>query len=127
MSSPEPPRTARSLRAFFGGLLQMVQLRLDLLSVEAREAFLHATRLLAFGVAAVLFLSAGAVFLALFITVALWEQNRLLALGMFATLFLTLGAGAAWIAWQAGSRTGRLFSASLAELEQDRRMLDPDT
>lgn len=127
MTSPEPPRTAHSLRAFFGRLLQMLQLRLDLLSVEAREAILHATRLLAFGMAAVLFLGAGAVFLAVFVTVALWEQNRLLALGMFATLFLTLGAGAAWIAWKASSRTSRLFSASLGELEQDRRVLNPDT
>jgi uncharacterized membrane protein YqjE len=70
-------------------------------------------------------LAVGSVFLAIFVTVLLWDSHRLLVLGSVAVLFFGLG-GAAVIMFRARSSAGsRLFSASLAELGKDRQQLLP--
>jgi uncharacterized membrane protein YqjE len=101
----------------------LLQVRLELLGVEAQEEVVRVVGLLLWGVAAALLLSLGLGFLAVFITVALWETQRLLALGVFATLFLTLGGIATWMAYQRVRRESTLFASSLAELRQDREQL----
>ena len=74
-------------------------------------------RLLVYGAVAVTFLSLGVVFLALLITVALWDSHRLLALAAFTGLFLVLGGVAAWLARERVRSGTRLFSASVEELQ----------
>lgn len=98
--------------------------RLALLGLELSEESTRLLSVLLYGGIALVSLSAGMLFLAVFFTVALWESNRLLALGMFATLFL--GAGAVSLAVARGLvRSGsQLFAASLAELKRDRASLD---
>jgi uncharacterized membrane protein YqjE len=71
------------------------------------------------GIAAVLLGVAGLVFLAIFITVLLWESNRLLALGIFAALFLAAAAVAIGTALRLARQGSQLFAASLAELRHD--------
>ena len=118
-------RLAASLKGLAGTVLTLLQVRLELLSVEAQEEVVRVVGLLLYGVVAVIFLALGLGFLAILITVALWETQRLLALGVFATLFLSLGGVAAWQAYQRGRRGSALFAASLAELRQDREQLRP--
>lgn len=123
MDRPPPTRLSASLKGLAGTVLTLLQVRLELLGVEAQEEVVRVVGLLLWGVAAALLLSLGLGFLAVFITVALWETHRLLALGVFATLFLTLGGIATWMAYQRLRRESTLFASSLAELRQDREKL----
>jgi len=123
MDSTPPLRLAASLKGLAGTVLTLLQVRLELLSVEAQEEVVRVVGLLLWGVVAVILLALGLGFLAILITVALWETQRLLALAVFATLFLSLGGVAAWQAYQRALRGSALFAGSLAELRQDREQL----
>lgn len=123
MDRSPPLRLATSLKGLAGTVLTLLQVRLELLSVEAQEEVVRVVGLLLFGVLAVTLLALGLGFVAILITVALWETQRLVALAVFATLFLVLGGVAAWLAYQRGQRGSALFVASLAELRQDREQL----
>ena len=113
----------RRLLASAAGLLRT---RLALLAVELEEEKLHLLSLLGYGAAALLLLSAGVVFLAIFLTVLFWDGYRLLVLGLFTLLFLGGGGIALYVAWRHGATTGRLFSASLEELGKDGAALQGD-
>jgi uncharacterized membrane protein YqjE len=123
MEATSPLRLAASLKGLAGTVLTLLQARLELLSVEAQEEVVRVVGLLLYGMAAVIFLALGLGFVAILLTVALWETQRLLALAVFATLFLALGGVAAWLAYQRAQRGSALFVASLAELRQDREQL----
>lgn len=118
-----PQRLSSSLKGLAATVLELMQLRLELLSVEAQEEVLRVGALLVYGAVAVAFLSLGVVFLALLITVALWDSHRVLALALFTALFLLMGAVAAWLARERVRSGTRLFSASVEELRQDREGL----
>ncbi|MGE0097085.1 MAG: phage holin family protein [Hydrogenophaga sp.] len=121
MASPQ--RLSSSLRGLASTVLELLQVRLELFSVEAQEEILRVGALMVYGAIAVTFLSLGLTFLALLITVALWDSHRLLALGIFTALFLLTGGVAAWLARQRVRSGTRLFSASIEELRQDREDL----
>ena len=109
-----------SLRGLAATGLGLLQNRLELLAVEIQEERTRSLSLAAYSVAAVILLGAGAIFLAAFITVLLWESNRLLALGVFSTLFLGGGIGCALAARALARKPSGLFAGSLAELARDR-------
>lgn len=123
MNTTPPLRLAASLKGLAGTVLTLLQVRLELLSVEAQEEVVRVVSLLLCGAVAVIFLALGLCFVAILITVALWETQRLLALAVFATLFLALGGVAACLAYQRARRGSALFAASLTELRQDREQL----
>ncbi|MDO9149290.1 MAG: phage holin family protein [Hydrogenophaga sp.] len=123
MSSPQ--RFSSSLKGLAGTVLELLQVRLELLSVEAQEEALRIAALLVYSAFAVSLLSLGLGFLAMLITVALWDSHRLLPLAVFAVLFLALGGLAAYQARQRVLSGSRLFSASLDELRRDREDLRP--
>jgi len=118
MSAP-PTRLAASLKGLAATVLELLQLRLELLSVEAQEEVLRVGGLMVYGVAAVAFISLGLGFLAMLITVALWDTHRLLPLAVFAGLFLGMGGVAAWLARERVRSGTKLFSATVKELKQD--------
>ena len=114
-----------SLRNFAVTLTAVAQTRLELLANEVEEEKLRFGQLLLFGSIALFCLAVGSVFLAIFITVLLWESHRLLVLGSLAVLFFSLG-GVAVVMFRARASAGsRLFSASLAEMGKDRQRLLP--
>lgn len=123
MDTPPPRRLAASLQGLAGTALTLLQVRLELLSVEAQEEVVRIAGLLLFGAVAVVLLALGLGFLAILLTVAWWETQRLLALTVFATLFLVLGGVAGWLAYLRARRGSALFASSLAELRQDREQL----
>lgn len=126
MSAPAPPeRLAVSLRGFSASLVEFLAIRLELASVEAREEALRLGELLLYGAIAIILLALGLTFLAILLTVLLWENHRLLALAVFATAFLSLGGVAAFAARARFARGSRLFEASLAELDRDKQTLRP--
>lgn len=97
--------------------------RLALLGIELSEEGSRLLSLLLYGGVALFSLSAGTVFLAAFVTVALWDSNRLLALGMFAALFLGTGVVSLFVARGLVRSGSQLFTASLAELKRDQTSL----
>ena len=117
--------TAARLRALLADVVELVQVRLELFTVEARQELARLAHVAALGALAVVLLSFGLIFLALFLTVLLWDSQRLLALGIFSTAFLGGGAVLALLAWQRLRRGLRLFRASIQELRADRERLRP--
>lgn len=112
-----------SLKRLARSAVELVQTRLELLSLDVEEAKLRLLSTLLLGAVAFLFLSLGVVMGALWLVAAYWETHRMLVLGLLTGGFLGAGLlGLAALAWRA--RAGpRLFSASLAELEKDREAL----
>lgn len=124
---PAPGKSLGSrLRDYAAGALGILQTRLELLATELQEEKLRLGTLLGYAAAAFFFLGFGAVLLALFLTVLLWDSHRLLALGVFTALFLSIGIIAALAAARIGRQGTRLFAASISELAQDREMIRPD-
>lgn len=112
-----------SLKGMLSGVLEMFQVRLELLSVEAREEVGRLVQLVVLATLACVLLGLGVGFLAILITVALWDSHRLLALTSFSVLFLTLGAVVVVLFHRATMQGSRLFESSLAELKQDQDRL----
>ena len=117
------PGLLASLRGFARTSVALVRTRLELLKIEAREEVARVVSLLVWTIAAVLLGIAGLVFLAVFLTVLLWESHRLLALGMFAALFLVTAGVAVFAVMRLVRQGSGLFAASLAELRQDEAVL----
>jgi len=120
----KPERLTTSLRSFVANLVGLAQTRLELLSVETREEILRLGELLLYGALALIMLALGVTFLAVLLTVLLWDGYRLLALAIFSTLFLTLGGVAAVIARARWTQGGRLWGSSLNELASDKERLE---
>lgn len=114
-----------SLRNFAATLAMVAQTRLELLANEVEAEKLRLGQMLLFGSIALFCLTVGSVFLAIFVTVLLWDSHRLLALGGLAALFFSFGGAAAVMFRARASAGSRLFAASLAELGKDRQQLLP--
>lgn len=112
-----------STRNLLGTGVTLLHNRLELLGVELAEEKLRLVSLLAYGGAAFLCIAAGLIFLAMFLTVLLWDTNRLLALGVFSALFLGAGIASSMLAMSLARSGSKLFSASLGELRKDREAL----
>ena len=76
-------------------------------------------------VAPTLGVALGLAFLAVLLTVLLWDSHRLLALAVFTTVFLTLGAVAVGLAKARWAQTRRWFQATLDEFRRDEDRLTP--
>jgi uncharacterized membrane protein YqjE len=118
------PGLAGSLRSFAATAVALLQTRLELLATEVQEEKLRLGAMLLWGIVAIVALLAGLVFLAVLVTVLLWDSHRLLALGIFSALFLGLGIAAAVFALRERGRGSTLFATSLAELSRDRDALE---
>lgn len=112
-----------STKGLLGSGITLLQNRLELLGVELAEERVRLLSLLAYGAAAFVCIAAGLIFLAIFLTVLLWESNRLLALGIFSALFLGAGIASLTLAMSLARSGSKLFSASLAELRKDSESL----
>ena len=123
-SGPESGETiAAGLKGWLRDGVQLLRVRLELFSVEAREHVMDVVEMLVLGFAAALLLVLGLAFLAALVTVLLWESHRALALGLFTGMFLGLGA-VAWVLMAARWRRSRQwFEASLRELSADEDVL----
>lgn len=118
-SSADRPGLARRLRLLLADVLELADVRLQLLALEAGEAGTRLLAVLLSALLAVAFLCFGLLFLAAFLTVLLWDTHRLLALGIFTTLFLGGGAGLAWLAVARARAIGPLLAATRHELARD--------
>jgi len=120
---PGHRRLFASVKGLLGTGVTLLHNRLELLGVELAEERVRLASLLAYGGAAFLCLAAGLIFLAIFLTVLMWDSNRLLALGVFSALFLAAGIASLMLTLSLAKSGSKLFSASLAELRKDRDTL----
>lgn len=118
------PGLFASLKGFAATGVEIAYTRLELFSTEVVEEKERLLALLAYGLAALFFISLGIIFFAIFVTVAFWNSHRLLVLGMFTVLFCGAGVVAYRIASRYLHAKSRPFSASLAELSKDRAHLN---
>lgn len=122
------PGLYASVKGLLGTALTLLQTRVQLLATELEEERQRLLSLLLWGAVATAAMGAGLVFLAIFLTVLLWDTHRLLVLGIFTAFFLGLGLLAAYLAWKLGTSPSGLFTASMAELSRDRAALrEPET
>lgn len=117
-----PPRAAglfASLRRLLASLLEIAQVRFELLCTEYEREKLRIFDGLLWGAIALLFLGVGLVLLAALLVALAPENLRLLLLGLLALASLGLGA---WMVGQARrrlSQPGSAMQASRTELERD--------
>ena len=124
--TPQAEGLLASSKGMLSTMLGILRTRLALLATEVEEEQIRVGTILWHGVLAAFFLGFGLVFLAIFLTVVLWDSNRLLVLGGAAAVFLA-GAVFLFTRLQRGLEAkSPLFSASLAELQRDRQVLDTD-
>jgi uncharacterized membrane protein YqjE len=118
-------RVSGPLRRLGASFLALGRIRLELLAIEVQEEKDRIASLLLWSVLTALMAGFGAVFVALFVTVALWDTHRLAALGVAAAVFVGLAVlGAMRVKRLAGSGT-TLFQTSIAELRADSAALRP--
>lgn len=116
------------VRRLGASLLALGRIRLELLAIEAQEEKDRLASLLIWAVLTALMAGFGAVFVALFVTVALWDSHRLAVLGVTAGLFIGLAVWGALKVQRLTSARTTLFQSSIAELRQDSAALrDQDT
>lgn len=127
MDTRQPGGLLHSLRGLATHGVALLRNRLTLLATELEEEKSRLLRLLLLGAAAFVMLAAGLVFLAIFLTVLLWDEHRLLVLGLVTAGFLGFGTLALLVAVRTARTGSRLFSASLAELAADQSVLDEQT
>jgi uncharacterized membrane protein YqjE len=107
------------VRRLGASLLALGRIRLELLALEAQEEKDRIASLLIWAVLTALMAGFGAVFVAMFVTVALWDTHRVAALGIAAVLFIALAAWGALRVRRLTSARTTLFQSSIAELRQD--------
>lgn len=124
-TTPPLPPLAHTLKGMGGRVLSLLQVRLELFGVEAREEVNRVTELVALVAVACVLACLGLGFLAILVTVALWDSHRLMALTGFTVLFLTLAGVAIAMARARLARGSHMFQASLGELKRDQDALKP--
>ena len=115
--------SAGRLRGLLADLLELVEVRLELAAVEAREDLDQVLVLLVQVMLALMLAGFGLIFLAVFVTVLLWDAQRYAVLGGFAGLFLLGSLVFALLARRRLRRGLRLFRSSRDELRRDRERL----
>ncbi len=108
-----------SLRALLASILEIAQLRLDLLGTELELEKRRLFDALLLGALALLLLSLGVLALCGFALVLLWDRYRLGLVAVTSLVFLGLGCVALLLARRRLFNGAGLFAASAAELQRD--------
>lgn len=121
MANTAPESTLfASLRRMLGTLLEMAQVRLELLGTEVEFEKRRLLEGLLWGAVGLTVLGVGLVLACGFVVLLLWDGYRLPALGVMTLLFLGIGV---WLLHDAKKRLYQhehVFSQSVAELRRDR-------
>ena len=122
-SASEQPGTAARVRGLLADVIELAQVRFELLTIEARQELSRTGQMTMFAAFAVTFLSFGLIFLAIFLTVLFWDTHRLLALGLFTAIFLGGGLILSAMAWSRFKQGSHMFAATRDELQRDQERL----
>lgn len=118
------PGIGTSARRIGASLLRLGRIRLELLSLEVQEERDRITALMFWAVLSALTLGFGLVFVALAVTVLLWDTQRWAVLGVSAVVFCALAAYGLWRVRGLSQGGATLFGTSIDELRRDADALD---
>ena len=123
--SPAPGLFA-SLRRVFATLLQAASLRVELASVELDEQIAYARNLLLWFIVAIIGATLAALFLAVTIIIACWDNHRLLAVCGVTAAFALVGlVGAGFLRMRLNQRP-LFLAATIHELKRDAAAMGRD-
>lgn len=119
------PGWLASLRQLGASFVALLHTRAELLARELERERIRVTRLVLLGLAAAFFVALGAITFTIFIIVLFWDSQRLIAIGFLTVLYFGIAAGIAFFAKHEAASGRKPFSASIAQLKQDRDALTP--
>lgn len=113
-------RTSAKLKGLLAAVIELVQVRFQLLTIEAREEAMRLLAMVAFGAVALYLLSLSLVFAAFGVIVHYWDTpHRMLTVLLVFLAFLLLGLIAGLAAYAKFKQGSQLFASSLQELRDD--------
>ena len=113
-------RTSSKLKGLLAAVIELVQVRFQLLSIEAREEAMRLLGMIAFGAVALYLISMSLVFFAFGVIVHYWDTpHRMLTVVLVFLAFLVLGLIAGLMAYAKFRQGTLLFASSLQELRDD--------
>ena len=115
-----------SLRRMLATLSELLQTRLELVSVEVEEQLQYALELMLRSVAAIFFATTALLLLALTVVIAFWDSHRLLAAVLVTVAFLVAALAAALGVRRRLRRRPKFMAATVAELGGDADALRRD-
>ena len=122
-AAPGSARPRGTLSRLAGSLIAIGRIRLELLVIELQEEKERIALILVWAVVTTFLGCFALVFLALFLTVLLWDSHRLLVMGTSSAVFLLLAAyGVMRLRALFGQGTS-LLQGTLAEMREDSRAL----
>ncbi|MEO8330885.1 MAG: phage holin family protein [Gallionella sp.] len=121
----ESPGLMESLKRMAGTLLAIIQTRLELLSSEMEEERLRVGQMMLYASVTLFFFGLATILLTAFVVVVFWDSYRLPVLAVFAIIYFAAGLLALNASRRLASEKSKLFSASLAEIAEDRDQLAP--
>ena len=101
----------------------IAQTRLELISLDVQIARSKFLSLLVMVIFTLFFLFFGLVMLALLIVIYSWESDRMLALSLLTSGFLAVGLVLALVVLRSLKTMPKLFEATIAEFDKDRKEL----
>jgi uncharacterized membrane protein YqjE len=125
MNTEAPPHaeTQSPLRRLAGGLLGMLQTRLELIGIEMAEEKERLLFSLFIGLAGMLFSLMALITLTALVAAAFWDTYRWQSLAVLAALYAVAALVCALKARASLHHAPPIFPATLAELEKDRAAL----
>lgn len=112
-----------SLQGLLATLLDILQTRLALFSVEVEEEKRRLLKAMAWGAASVMLGALGLGFGGVLIALVFWEADREWVLGLLTLAFAAGAAGTFWLARAQVQASSGWLQATLDELESDRKAL----
>ena len=113
-------RTSSKFKGLLAAVIELVQVRFQLLTIEAREEGLRWLGMVAYGAIAIYLLSMFLMILALGVIAYYWDTpQRMLIVCLVFAAFLASGLVAAFMAWAKFKQGSALFASSLSELRDD--------
>lgn len=122
--APATPGLAASLRRLAGTLLELAQVRLELLSSDIEHEKLRLLGTLLWVAIATLLAGIGLAVLAMLVAVLFWDSHRVLALSLLSVVYLLCAGLAGWQARRRWQTPRGVFATSADELARDRAALD---
>lgn len=112
-----------SLRSLLAHLLELLQVRLELLTTELSGEVKRAALILLYAFVALVFGALSLLLLAVTVVIAMWSEHRLLAAAIVTGVFLVITAVALWQVVRRLKGQPRLLAGTLDELRRDREAL----
>jgi len=112
-----------SLRSLLAHLLELLQVRLELLTTELSSEVKRAALVLLYAFIALVFGALSLLLLAVTVVIALWNEHRLLAAAIVTGVFAAITALALWQLVRRLRGQPRLLAGTLDELRRDREAL----